>query len=267
VRLPFRIHRIGDLDLLSCRFGPGGEAEMIVTTRRGGFSFGRRDLNVSRGTGDEADDVSHNRDKLLSALGLSSSGVAGLRQRHSDVVVEADESSWDRLVGRELNGDGLVTRMAGRWLSVGVGDCLPVALFDPPRRVIALLHAGWVGTANRIVEAALSKVVGEFGSNPADLHAVLGPCIRHSAYQVDGPVLERFGRRWRGWRRFVYDSGGGRAYLDLAGANRGLLLEGGVLPERIADFGLCTHALPALFFSHRRDGQPSGRMLVLAAQH
>ena len=267
MRLPFRVRRVGDLDLLSCRFGPEGEAEMIVTTRRGGFSFGRRDLNLSRGTGDGADDVSRNRGKLLSALGLAPAGVAGLRQRHSDVVVEADESSWNRLAGRELDGDGLVTRMTGRWLSVGVGDCLPVALFDPARRVIALLHAGWAGTANRIVEAALRKVVGEFGSRPADLHAVLGPCIRPSAYQVDGPVLERFGRRWRGWRRFVCDGDGGRAYLDLAGANRGLLLEGGVPRGQIADFGLCTHALAALFFSHRRDGLPSGRMLALAAQH
>ncbi len=56
----------------------------------------------------------------------------------------------------------------------------------------------------------------------------------------------------------------GRGYLDIPSANRNLLLEAGVPPEQISDFGLCTAALPALFFSHRRDGLPSGRMMVLA---
>ncbi len=200
--LPFKLRRMGNLDLLVSEVpGVSGRrgARMIVTTRRGGTSFGRGDLNLSSGSGDDHQAVLHNRNTLFAALGISADEVAGLRQRHSADVVDVTERNWRQLARRELAGDGMVTSLTGRWLSVSIGDCLAILLFDPVKEVLALAHAGWAGTARRIAEEAVGKMEGDYGCRPSDMRALLSPCIRPPGYQVDGPVFDLFGRHWREW--------------------------------------------------------------------
>ncbi|HUX07605.1 MAG TPA: peptidoglycan editing factor PgeF [Acidobacteriota bacterium] len=271
---PFRMRRDGALDLLCLEVAaadgnPG--ALMVVSTRRGGVSFGRGDLNLSDGTGDAPDLVLGNRGMFTHTLDSLASApaarIAGLRQRHTADIHQVDSENVESFIDRRHEGDGMITRLDDVWLSISIGDCLPVMLYDPHSRVLGMVHAGWEGTAARIAEAAVEQMADEFGCNPSDLVAVLGPCIRPWRYQVDGRVFEKFRTRWagEGWQRFLSDSSDGRGYLDLAAANRALLLENGLSGEKVVDFGLCTGALPALFFSHRRDDLPGGRMLALAA--
>lgn len=263
IKPPFQMIRVGALDLL--RLEPAGPGcQFWVTTRRGGQSFGRGDLNLSYGTGDDPENVKENRRLLHSAIGVSEHGVAALRQRHTADVIVADEGNWQALVRCELEADGLVTGLRNRWLRVSIGDCLAAALFDPRRAVLALVHAGWAGTAKKIVAAAVDKMTGSFGCRPTDIRAALAPNIGPAGYEVDGPVFELFNRHWTDWQRFVYDSRGTKGHLDLAAANRSLLEERRVPKGNIFDSGLCTRSLPALFFSHRRDGLPSGRMMAFA---
>lgn len=260
----YRLIRIGELDLISTRLGPDGGARMIVTTRRGGTSYGREDLNLSYGPDDERENITANRQKLFSALGIEASNLLGLQQIHSAKIIEVTGETREALLRRELKGDGLMTRERGLWLGVSIGDCQPVAIYDPRDGALALLHAGWGGTAKRIVAASIERMVTEYGCDPADLWAVLGPCVRAGAYQVDEPVFAEFDRHWDDWKEFLYDSGDGRGYIDLAAANRHLLESAGVPPEQINEIRLCTNSLSSMFFSHRRDGTPSGRMLSLA---
>jgi YfiH family protein len=265
---PFRMHRNGALDIL-CYEAQG--ALLAVATRRGGVSFGRGDLNLSHGTGDLSEAVKGNLGILRHALDTLGAApgvrIAGLRQRHTNFVHSIDGENLVHFLNRELEGDGMITSLEDVWLSISIGDCLPIMLFDPLRRVLAMIHAGWGGTAARIAEAALLQMSEHHGCRPPEMTAVLGPCIRTWRYQVDERVSDEFGRHWRqsGWREFLHDCRDGRGYLDLAAANRALLLETGMREEHIIDFGLCTGALPALFFSHRRDGLPGGRMLALAS--
>jgi YfiH family protein len=262
--LPFRLRRSGRIDVLEGRLGGCDGARMLVTTRRGGASFSRGDLNLSFGSGDAREVVSENRRRLFGALGIPPSRVAGLKQRHSARVITVDERILPKAVARELEGDALVTEIPGIWLSISVGDCLAAVIFDPVRRVLAISHAGWSGTAARVVEATLSRMEEAYGCRPADLRAALGPCVGTPHYEVDEPVFERLRENWTGWEGFVCDCREGKGYLDLAAANRSLLLDSGVPEGNITDFGLCTYSLSALFSSHRREGASSGRMLVLA---
>jgi YfiH family protein len=265
MRAPFKLHRYNRIDVLESRFGGRDGARLLVTTRRGGVSFGRGDLNLSFGSKDAREMVLENRSNFFGALGILPSQVAGLKQRHSARVVSVDEKSLRKVADRELEGDALVTEMSGVWLSISVGDCLAVVVFDPVRRVLAASHAGWAGTAARVVEATLRRMEEGYGCRPADLRAALSPCIRSPHYQVDEPVFKRFSENWPCWESYVDDRRAGRGHLDLAAANRSLLLDFGVPEGSIIDFGLCTYSLSALFSSHRREGAFSGRMLVLAA--
>ncbi len=271
---PYRMYRKGALDLLLLQVaGPDGKrgALMVVPTRRGGVSFGRGDLNLSSTGGDSPDLVQGNRGILSHALESLESApkvrIAGLRQRHTADVFQVDRENVESFVDRRHEGDGMITRLDDVWLSISIGDCLPVMLFDPGARALGMVHAGWGGTAARISEAAVRMMITEFGCEPGNIVAVFGPCIRGWRYQVDRNVFDGFKQHWENdeWQRFISDSSDGRGYLDLAAANRALLIENGVDEANIIDFGLCTGALPALFFSHRRDGLPGGRMLALAA--
>lgn len=262
---PFRLRRISGLDFLESALGRREGARLIVTTRRGGLSFDRGDLNLSFGTNDGRDLVNANRAKVFGALGIFPARFAGLRQKHSTKIVYLDESNIEKAAKWDLEGDALITRNPGFWLSISIGDCLAVALYNSRRKVLALAHAGWAGTAGRIVELVLKRMKDEFECLPGETWAALSPCIHRSHYQVDGPVFEVFAGNWNDWEHFFADRNAGRGYLDLPAANMSLLVEGGIPREQILDFGLCTYSLPALFSSHRREGAVSGRMLVLAS--
>ena len=267
---PFKLRRHSGLALLCTEVKPAGGAKALfaVTTRRGGTSFSRGDLNLSHGTGDEDSNVEENRRRLLEALEEilpGSKGIAGLRQRHTADVLHLHEDNHESFLAREFEGDGMATGIPGLWLSISIGDCLPVMISDPRVPALAMAHAGWGGTASRIVEAAVARLVEDFGCDPAGMTAVLGPCIRVARYEVDERVFDRFADHWKPgeWEPFVLERRGAHGYLDLAAANTYLLEASGVPPDNIVDFRLCTGSLPALFFSHRRDGLPGGRMLAL----
>lgn len=88
--------------------------------------------------------------------------------------------------GRILPGvDALVTDVPGLTLLVRVADCGPVFFVDPERRVVALAHSGRKGTAGNIVGATMETMRRSCGCDPADIHVVLGPCIRVPDYEVD----------------------------------------------------------------------------------
>src|SRR5579883_1782794 len=107
-----------------------------------------------------------------------------VRQVHSSLV-------W-RDPAPETAGDGMMTDASGVLLGIRVADCVPILLADVRRGVIAAVHAGWRGTVARIVEKAVGELRAQFGSDPADLRAALGPSIRRCCYQVGAEVVEAF---------------------------------------------------------------------------
>ena len=152
---PFLMKRSGRIDYLETTLSGG--CRVVVTTRRGGVSFGRGDLNLSFGTNDDRPAVAQNRDRLFMAIGCADVRAAVLRQRHSSKIVVIDEDTWDQAADGRIEGDSMITALPGRWLGVSVGDCLAVVIFDPVRRILAAVHAGWAGTALRNTQAALQN--------------------------------------------------------------------------------------------------------------
>ena len=222
---------------------------MLVTTRLGGTSAPPYDtLNLGSSTGDDPAHVEANRTLLAQSLGLADKPWHRLRQVHGDSVLPAGGAS-------EPEADGQWTETPGEILVVGVADCVPVFLWDAARRRVALVHAGWRGTAAAIVSRAVEGLAAA-GSRPRDLHLAMGPSIGPCCYSVGPEVASRLPA--------ALVSLDGHTHLDLRQANRQLALTSGVPASQIAPDPPCTGCDSLHFFSHRKQGAHTGRQWALA---
>lgn len=172
--------------------------------------------------------------------------LASLKQIHSATCVAAAGRPGELGVG-----DALLDDTPGSVVAVKTADCIPVLLADERRRAVAAVHAGWRGTVARIAVRALEAMHARFGTDPADVHAAIGPGIGKCCYEVGPEVAAHFGEH-------------GRAHIDLPGTNRLQLVAAGVAPEKVYLADLCTMCHPAEFHSFRRDKEAAGRLYSFA---
>lgn len=176
-----------------------------------------------------------------------------LKQVHSSSVVNVNGL---RDGGRE--GDALITDCTGKSIGVRTADCVPILALDYRNRAIAAVHAGWRGTADGIAARTVERMCAEFQTDPADLYAAIGPCIRGCCYQVRSDVAAQLAAQFPEWGAEDTTT----RKVDLAAANRRQLEQAGVNPERIFDCSLCTACEEAQFFSYRREPTNPGRMIA-----
>jgi polyphenol oxidase len=259
------------------------------STRVGGTSraYGNRDLNLGFTKDDDKAAVNRNRKLFLRELitgGASLSWpLVTLRQVHSDVIHRITSVPDEPLVG-----DGLLTATPGLLLAIQTADCLPIIVVDTKLRAVGVFHAGWRGTAKRIVEKGVGEMQRWFGSRPRDLKAAIGPGIHTCCYNVGEEVRDKFHSQFSyaaSLFREVKDSdpvrekypllfltarapGHGelppKLYLDLVEANRRQLLAAGVPRKAIEASTLCTSCRTDLLFSYRAEKGKTGRMMSVA---
>ncbi len=150
--------------------------------------------------------------------------------------------------------DGLITNLKNLPIAVRTADCLPIFLYAPKEKCIGLIHAGWRGTQKAIVQEAIRGMVREYGVNPIDIKAALGPGIRSCCYEVDEEMKNYFPKE--------ISSRSESCYLDLPLVNIRQLREMGVEEKNIFDCGICT-CCDINYFSYRREGDAAGRMISL----
>jgi YfiH family protein len=146
--------------------------------------------------------------------------------------------------------DGHATERPGVLLAVSVADCVPVFVVDPRARVVALLHAGWRGTAAGILERGLALLAARAGSEPKNVHAHLGPAICGACYEVGPEVFSALG---------LPAPGRSRA-LDLRDALFWRAVALGIDPAKITVSAHCTRCTGSDLFSHR--GGDRGRQIA-----
>ncbi len=156
------------------------------------------------------------------------------------------EPGWLLLDG----ADGHATTASGTLLTVTVADCIPVYLIVPARRAIALLHAGWRGTASGILARGVDLLCTRARAAPANVVMHCGVGICGSCYEVGREVMDGVG---------VPTTGEGPWQLDLRAvlARQGDQLGVG----EITSSPWCS-AHDAGFFSHRRSRGTDGRMVA-----
>lgn len=237
----------------------------FTTTRLGGVSTGSYgSFNLSMYSGDDIKNVAANRELLFKKTNIAKDQLIIPYQTHSNSVSLIDESflSLNQLKRMsKLNGvDGVITNIPHVCIAVSTADCVPILIYDPVNKAIASIHAGWRGTCSRITSHSLRLMRSAFGTNPKDVIVVIGPSISPEVYEVGSELIDAFeDTKFDVDKLFIKKKG--KLYLNLWKANKDILLEKGVKECNIEVSGICTFSEPEKFFSARRLGIQSGRML------
>jgi hypothetical protein len=214
------------------------------------------DGNLSLNFGD-TDGSLENRKKFLKKQGIDYTVLVCAKQVHGCVAAYACEKdkgsgalSYESAIP---STDALITNIKDIPLAILTADCLPVFLYDPLKNAIGLVHAGWRSTKEKIVANTLEMMRKHFSSDPRDIFAGFGFCIRTCCYEV--------GKEFIG----IFDKGlslrEGKMYLDLIEVNKSQLTAFGVQGKNIFDSNICTFCKSSEYFSYRKESHSCSRMM------
>lgn len=239
-------------------FAGNGRIQHAIFSRQGGVSQPPYDsLNLSVSVPDANANVYANRARAFGLFGRQTENVVHAHLVHgSDVacVTQANNGSWVKHV------DALITKEPGCALTMNYADCTPIFLYDPVQQAIGLGHAGWKGAVVDLPGAMVRAMQAQFGSNPAQLLAGIGPSISWINYEVDEPLVSEVQAAFADWETLLRRPDGranGRFHFNLPEANRRNLSRAGVRQIELSD--ICTAASTDLFFSHRAEKGKTGR--------
>lgn len=214
------------------------------------------------GDGAAASQAAHEWGQVADAMGVDAGRLLLVRQVHRDQVAVARRDTahtWER-----PEADLIVSDDPESAIGVRVADCAPILMADTRRGAVGAVHAGWRGTVLSAARAGLDSLRLEFGTDPGDVVAAIGPCLGVCCGEVGEEVVAAFRDAGHGdadIARWFMPGPAGRPHLDLPGANRDQLVAAGVRPEHVHVSGLCTRTHAPLLHSYRADRDRAGRML------
>ena len=213
------------------------------------------------------------RRKIAHRLNIPYSRITTGNQVHKNSIAIVRQKD----LGRKFpTTDGLITDLPKVPLAVFVADCPPIFLFDPQRKIVGLLHAGWRSTVANISSRAVEIMSEVFGVKAENVLVAIGPHICKECYRVPwSPVAKAFAECFDSFGRealasIISESSQAEAEasqkkfwsVDLARANSYQLQRAGVVPENIEITSICTYE-DKNFFSYRRDKASAGRQMAV----
>ena len=181
-------NKIGKLEYLTAE---GIAVPHCFTTRFGGVSEGYlSSLNLGIHRGDKPENVRRNYEILGDALGFDVNNLVFTRQTHTDIVRVVDGSNRGEGLDREVEPecDALVTNTPGLVLAAFTADCTPILLHDPVTGAVGAVHAGWRGTVADIAGKAVRAMCENFGADPGNIRAAIGPNIGVCCFETHEDV-------------------------------------------------------------------------------
>lgn len=254
------------MSFYACDHPVWGQVSHGFSTRLGGVSPAPWDsLNLGASRCDSPENVAENFSRFRRAIGAPEGPLVKNHQVHGKLVrpVTAADAE-DPASVPSVDADGLVTDVPGVTLTVFSADCLPILFYDPARRCVAAVHAGWRGTAAGIAAEAVKAMAEGYGCDPGDIYAAVGPGISACCFETTGDVPAAL-RAHLGEKAgdCITDHGTGKFHVDLKRANRLWLERAGILPEHIALCHACTACDREDFWSHRLLGNERGSMAAM----
>jgi len=228
----------------------------VNSTRQGGFSTGNyTSLNMGKHSGDDGETVERNRTRFIKSLAIPPNRLVFPAQIHSARIKHVTEP------GIVADCDALITAEDNLFLTIQTADCFPVFLVDPQVHAVGIVHSGWRGTAKRIVEKTIDLMCEKLNCQPARMYAGIGAGVQQSCYQVDELTAANFDSK------FLIPDSPGHYKLDVQGRIIEQLNQAGLKAGNIQWDATCTHCAKDLYYSYRRDGQQSGRMMGVIGIH
>ena len=222
------------------------------TTRRGGVSRGIFDsLNIGYNRGDSHENVEENYRILVNAMGCTLDDLVLTRQTHTDIVrVAHREEAGKSLDNRDWpECDGLITNEPGVALVIFTADCTPILLHDPVTGAVGAAHAGWRGTAAGIAAKTVEAMVREYGCDPQNIRAAIGPNIGFCCFETDRDVPDAMVAALGEDAKPFIRPNGEKYYVNLKEINALWLRKAGVAQIEISD--ACTVCQSDVYWSHR----------------
>lgn len=240
----------------------------FVTTRNGGVGVGEfESFNLGEFTEDQPETWRKNRSILCEAIGIETSQLFVPFQTHEDHILDIDSRFMDLTSGerkKQLEGvDALVTSLPRVCVAVTTADCVPVLLYAPDKQVVAAIHAGWRSTVKNIAAKTIRYMKDQYQCDLKQILVGIGPSICAEAFEVGEEVAEAFSPFIKTMTDVSFvNEASGKTHLDLSRINRNLMCKEGISEENVVLSGLCTFREKNHFFSARRQGIRSGRMLT-----
>ncbi len=187
--------------------------------------------------------------------------VYRLKQVHGNRVLQPGEIAQLLAQNPDQNlpeGDGVLTSNSNQSVWVASADCTPVLIADSLTGKVAAIHAGWRGTAKKIVPEAIARFLAQ-GSERENLLVAMGPAITGEVYQVSEQVAAEvvasvvdFADKQLPNSPILEDSEPGKVRLDVRRVNELQIQQLGIKSEQISIAPLCTYQQPEYLFSYRR---------------
>jgi polyphenol oxidase len=211
----------------------------------------------------DAINVLNNRSQFLSSHNIPMERCIALKQIHSDIILTLDEKDIGTGMnpqGRFVEADGMITNQPNIFLFMLVADCIALALFDPKKNVIGMIHGGRIGLDKKIFTHAIHLMQIRYGCDPKDIIAQISPSIGPCCYFLDYPYNS--GENMKSYAKHINDE---KFSLNIWQAAMDQLLEAGLIEDNITNPQSCTFHSGA-YFSHRKseqENEPEGRFAVV----
>ena len=158
-------------------------------SRKNGVSKGiYNSLNCGINSKDNKENVIQNINIVSKKLNCEKKPIVALNQNHGNKVVCFNNQED---VKNKIIGDAIVTTLKNVGISVLTADCVPILFYNPKKKIVGCVHAGWKGALNGIIENTVDKFL-ELNSSTIDLVAAIGPCINHHHYEVGHDFYKKF---------------------------------------------------------------------------
>ncbi|WP_129689201.1 peptidoglycan editing factor PgeF [Gottfriedia acidiceleris] len=238
------------------------------TTKNDGVSQGCfTSFNLGLHVNDSKDTVVENRELLASKLEFSKAKWICSEQVHGNNVVKVTKKDCGKGVTDYETSiettDGFYTNEENILLTSCYADCVPLYFLEPTSKFIGLAHAGWKGTVQNIGGRLIEKWIKEENLKLKNIQVAIGPSIGDCCYEVDDFVMNKLNEAFEHKipNNILTTLHNGKFKLNLKEANKQLLIKSGISEENIIMTNYCTSCNPNIFFSHRRDGGKTGRMM------
>jgi len=228
----------------------------LVTQKDNSLAYS---FSLALHTNENPSKILQNRDELKKLYPHMHFIVAN--QTHSSnikIIKKSENLGWNSLDDAIEDCDALITNQRAIMLTILTADCVPILLFDPIKRVVGAIHAGWRGTQQQIALKTVQKMQEVFNSNPKDIIASIAPSIGECCYEVDWSVAQHFKTI-----PHAFTKKNQKYMLNLPFINQQQLLQSGLLKSNIELSNICTACNVEEYFSYRREKGCSGRFMSM----
>lgn len=184
-----------------------------------------------------------NRKNYFAWLDINIENIVAVSLIHETNIATVNEKDWGQFLP---NTDWLITNRKNLYLTVTVGDCVPIYFYDNKKSIIWLAHAGWRWVVKNISKSLIEKMISEFESKPEDISVFIGPHLSKCHFEVKEDVSSQFDNE------FIVKNTDFIS-IDLLSVIKNQLSILGIGSKNISSSDECTFCNRDKFFSYRRD--------------